>query len=229
MRSTYSAHLRGWAPSRLNAFSSEDATRDVVEMLKTHVSPLHAEIKQNVRKLHLHIEYLNDPSRKPIPKSSSSYNRGVIGTSCSTLTNAVIATSRERRFSTSCAPISEPRFLHFRDQSPGGVSAKIGPIMLAAQLSYIGLDSADLKTLEGTMNRSSWLGTAERLVFEAFRTCAPYVSPFSINNPNGTAERGLFISRISIVRVKYTTTSFIKTAALRPTSVVRQSPQHARL
>ena len=35
------------------------------------------------------------------------------------------------------------------------------------------------------MNKTSWLGAAECLVFEAFRTCAPYVSPFSINNPDG--------------------------------------------
>jgi hypothetical protein len=35
------------------------------------------------------------------------------------------------------------------------------------------------------MSKNIWLGTAERLVFEAFRACAPYVSPFSINNPSG--------------------------------------------
>ena len=35
------------------------------------------------------------------------------------------------------------------------------------------------------MSRNSWLDAAERLVFEAFRTCARFVSPFSINNPGG--------------------------------------------
>jgi hypothetical protein len=43
----------------------------------------------------------------------------------------------------------------------------------------------DLAALEGAMSKNIWLGTAERLVFEAFRSCAPYVSPFSINNPSG--------------------------------------------
>ena len=33
--------------------------------------------------------------------------------------------------------------------------------------------------------RIRWLGAAERLVFEAFRTCAPFVSPFSINSRDG--------------------------------------------
>jgi hypothetical protein len=35
------------------------------------------------------------------------------------------------------------------------------------------------------MSKQSWLGVAEKLVFSAFRSCAAYVSPFSINNPDG--------------------------------------------
>jgi hypothetical protein len=35
------------------------------------------------------------------------------------------------------------------------------------------------------MSRNSWLGAAEKLVFEAFKGGAPFVSPFSINNPDG--------------------------------------------
>jgi hypothetical protein len=35
------------------------------------------------------------------------------------------------------------------------------------------------------MNNSAWLGTAERIVFDAFKRCAAFVSPFSINNPDG--------------------------------------------
>lgn len=35
------------------------------------------------------------------------------------------------------------------------------------------------------LTKKEWLGTAEQIVFENFRQCAPYVSPFSINNPDG--------------------------------------------
>jgi hypothetical protein len=35
------------------------------------------------------------------------------------------------------------------------------------------------------MSKREWLGAAERLVFESFGRCAQYVSPFSINNPDG--------------------------------------------
>lgn len=35
------------------------------------------------------------------------------------------------------------------------------------------------------MSKNEWLGGAERLVFDHFRGCAQFVSPFSINNPDG--------------------------------------------
>jgi hypothetical protein len=35
------------------------------------------------------------------------------------------------------------------------------------------------------MSRSEWLGAAEKIVFDAFQICAPFVSPFSIKNPDG--------------------------------------------
>ena len=42
------------------------------------------------------------------------------------------------------------------------------PRFLAAHLAKIGLDSDDLKDLQSDMSRKSWLGAAERLVFEKF-------------------------------------------------------------
>ncbi|MFB9075779.1 three-Cys-motif partner protein TcmP [Citricoccus parietis] len=62
---------------------------------------------------------------------------------------------------------------------------KSDPVQLAAQLRPFDIDAANLGTLNGAMSKSNWLGAAERLVFETFRTCAPFVSPFSINNPTG--------------------------------------------
>ena len=62
---------------------------------------------------------------------------------------------------------------------------KTDPALLERQLSYLRLGSVELAELEGVMSNSQWLGAAERIVFEAFRSCAPFVSPFSINNPLG--------------------------------------------
>ena len=53
------------------------------------------------------------------------------------------------------------------------------------QLSHLQLRSSDLAGLRPIMSNEKWLGIAERIVFDAFRSCAPFVSPFSINNPGG--------------------------------------------
>lgn len=42
-----------------------------------------------------------------------------------------------------------------------------------------------INDLDGIISKSEWLGAAERIVFEAFKSCAPFVSPFSIKNPDG--------------------------------------------
>jgi hypothetical protein len=59
------------------------------------------------------------------------------------------------------------------------------PERLRAQLDHLGLSSNDIQALDALMSQKDWLGTAEKIVFDAFRLCAPYVSPFSINNPGG--------------------------------------------
>lgn len=59
------------------------------------------------------------------------------------------------------------------------------PQTLASQLAYLKLSVQDFEALEKLQSKRSWLGVAERLVFENFKKCAKFVSPFSINNPNG--------------------------------------------
>ena len=63
--------------------------------------------------------------------------------------------------------------------------SKTNPQLLASQLQPLGVDIKDLGSIEEEMSNRSWLGAAERLVFESYKGCASFVSPFSINNPNG--------------------------------------------
>lgn len=42
-----------------------------------------------------------------------------------------------------------------------------------------------LKDGEELINKKTWMGYSEKLVFEHWRKCAPFVSPFAINNPEG--------------------------------------------
>src|SRR5262249_37304164 len=63
---------------------------------------------------------------------------------------------------------------------------KTDPALLQMQLAHVGLTSENVDDLQASiMSRREWLGAAERMVFGAFRSCAPYVSPFSIHNPDG--------------------------------------------
>lgn len=38
---------------------------------------------------------------------------------------------------------------------------------------------------EKVINKKTWMGYSEKLVFEHLKGCAPFVSPFAINNPDG--------------------------------------------
>ena len=62
---------------------------------------------------------------------------------------------------------------------------KTAPTILERRLSHLQLRSSDFAELAQAMSNRQWLGAAERIVFETFRSCAPFVSPFSINNPDG--------------------------------------------
>lgn len=62
---------------------------------------------------------------------------------------------------------------------------RASPEKLASQLRPMGVSSSELIALEQPISNASWMGIAERLVFESFLDCAPFVSPFSIHNPDG--------------------------------------------
>lgn len=56
---------------------------------------------------------------------------------------------------------------------------------LAQSMAPFGLEPANLDDLDQIVSKKDWLGAAERLVFDAFKRCSRYTSPFSINNPDG--------------------------------------------
>ena len=62
---------------------------------------------------------------------------------------------------------------------------KTDSALLKRQLNHLDVDPARLDDLDKVMSKQSWLGAAEQIVFESFRMCARFVSPFSIHNPNG--------------------------------------------
>jgi three-Cys-motif partner protein len=163
-----------------------DFNREAIEQLKGHVAPLLVEIAENCRKLHLHVEYLNEEFEIAYPTIKGFLERGKY---LSVLFNLdQCGHSHVDRNTILDIMRSYPKaeiFYTFVIRSLLTFLQKDQPERLRAQLGYLGLSSNDLQPLEGMMSQKSWLGTAEKIVFDAFGRCAPYVSPFSINNPEG--------------------------------------------
>ena len=163
-----------------------DASRDAIALLKTHVAPMQVEIAQACPKLHLRVEYLNEFFEAAYPKIKDFLEQGRYRSVLFNLDQC--GRSHVERDTILDIMQSYPAaeiFYTFVISSLIAFLQKDQPERLRAQLSHLGLSGNDVHALETLMSRKDWLGTAEKIVFDAFRLYAPYVSPFSINNPDG--------------------------------------------
>jgi hypothetical protein len=163
-----------------------DESPEAINFLKTHTEPLLAAVKAEVPKLHLHIEYLNKPFETAYPEIKVLLERGryrnvVFNLDQCGHSHVERSTLADIMVSFTSAEI----FYTFAIASLLAFLRKANPRLLAEQIKFLGATPADLSSLEGRMSNNDWLGAAERLVFASFRSCAPFVSPFSINNPDG--------------------------------------------
>ena len=74
---------------------------------------------------------------------------------------------------------------HLCRGSSDSISQSEQPEIVRRQLEHLDLRPGALAFTDELMSKNEWLGTAERIVFEHFVECAPFVTPFSINNPDG--------------------------------------------
>ena len=163
-----------------------DTNQDTINLLKMHATPLLADVAQTCPNLHLHAKYLNDVFEVAYPRIEKLLAQGRYRSVLFNLDqsgdrhvdkNTIIAIMRSY-------PAAEI-FYTFMISSLLAFLKKDEPEQLRKRLSYLDLTDLSIDRLNGHMTRNDWLGTAERIVFDAFRLCAPYVSPFSINNPDG--------------------------------------------
>jgi three-Cys-motif partner protein len=165
-------------------FNDED--RDAIELLKTFIEPMRATVKAEIPKLHLHAEYLNNPFEVAYPEIKRLLERGRYRNVVFNLDQCGHSHVRRETLTDIMASFTSAEiFYTFAITSLLAFLRKADPKMLATQLKSIGAASTNLSSLEGRMSNNDWLGAAERLVFASFRACATYVSPFSINNPDG--------------------------------------------
>ena len=163
-----------------------DASRDAIELLKTHVAPMQADTALNCPKLHLRVEYLNEFFEAAYPKIKSLLGQGRYRSVIFNLDQCGHShVERETILDIMRSWPAAEIFYTFVITSLLAFLRKDQPERLRAQLDHLGIPANDVEALDGLMSRKDWLGAAEKIVFDAFRLCAPYVSPFSINNPGG--------------------------------------------
>ena len=163
-----------------------DGDRGVIEILKENVAPVLSVIKESFPKLHVRVEYLDKEFEAAYPTIKSFLSRGRYRNVLFNLdqyghSHVEYKTIVDIMHSNASTEV----FYTFSIEALVTFLQKSDPTALKKQLARYGIRAGDLNNLEGAMSKSSWLGAAERLVFDSFRSCAPYVSPFSINNPNG--------------------------------------------
>lgn len=163
-----------------------DADPEAVGLLKSHCEPVLAGITANHPRIHVSAHYLQDSFEASYPAIKERVRVGGFRNVLFNLdqcghSQVALDTIIDIMTSTPSAEI----FYTFMVTSLLAYLRKRSPDKLLRQLSPLGI--TDLKGLDpdALQNNQAWLGQAERIVFDTFSRCARYVSPFSINNPNG--------------------------------------------
>jgi len=200
-----------------------DAIPAVTDMLKAFAAPLLSDIKATCPKLHLTVRYLSDSFENSYPAIKEMIAAGRFRNILFNLdqcghTKVERSTLLDIMASTPSAEI----FYTFAIQSLLTFLSRTDPTLMAAQVRPLGIEPAEFQTSDGLVTTKEWMGTAERIVFNAFRGVARYVSPFSITNPEGWRYWLIPFRQTDILRAKSTTTCFMEMGP-RPTSVARGS------
>src|SRR6185437_6711169 len=163
-----------------------DVDRDAIKLLEQNLEPLLGATKSESPRLHIQVLYCNSTFESLFPQAKGLLEQGryrnvlFLMDQCGH-TQVHVDTIRQVIAS---FPSSEV-FYTFAIQSLLAFLAKSNPELLTTQLRALGVQPQNLDSLNAMMSNQEWLGAAERLVFQVFREAAPYVSPFSIHNPEG--------------------------------------------
>lgn len=165
-----------------------DALPDVTAMLKSYCDPLEAALKARPSKLHIKIAYFSDEFEAVYPAIKQLIVEGRFRNVLYNLDQygyaAVKLPTLLDILRTPSAPSTEVFYTFAIETLLTYLSAR-DPVLLQRRLGPFGISASNLSALEDVMAKSEWLGAAERLVYDALKSSAPYVSPFSIRNPEG--------------------------------------------
>ncbi len=163
-----------------------DESHEAIELLKTYVEPLLAAVKAENAKLHLQVVYLNKQFETAYHEIKQLLERGRYHNVLFNLDQCGHVHVERSTLADIMGSFTSAEVFHtFAIESLLAFLQKGDPKLLKEQLGFLGAIPSAFSSLEGRMSNNDWLGAAERLVFASFRSCAKYVSPFSIHNPEG--------------------------------------------
>lgn len=163
-----------------------DTEVGALKALKLNCAPLFASIKDEISDLHLEARYLNNEFEVSYPEIKTLIAQGRFRNVLLNLDQCGHSqVSHETVRDIMQLTPSVEIFYTFAIKALLAFLYKRDVAKLAAQVKHLGIAPEELKSIEGLINNNAWLGAAERMVFDTFRTCAPFVSPFSIHNPEG--------------------------------------------
>ena len=163
-----------------------DFDKDVVELLKTNCAPVIAAAKSNTPKLHIQTIYMEQPFELAYPNIKAMIAQGRYRNVLFNLDQCGVSQIHmDTVLDIMNVSPSVEIFYTFMISSLLTYLTKNNPKKLAGQLSALNVSPVEQSKLHGGKSNDAWMGLAERLVFENFHRFARFVSPFSINNPDG--------------------------------------------
>ena len=167
-------------------FVMSDVDRVALSMLEANCAPLIGAIKSECPDLHLLTQFQAGEFENLYPFIKGLVAQGRYRSALYNLDQCGHAqVQRSTLIDIMQSMPSAEIFLTFAIETLLAFLAKTDPERAAAQLRHLEVSPTDLRAIEEIISNDAWLGAAERLVFDVFGKCAPFVSTFSINNPTG--------------------------------------------
>lgn len=167
-------------------FIFNDSAKDTVEILKTNLAPLIADIKANYPKLHVQPYFFNSAFDQIYPDIKAMLNSGRYGNVMFNLDQYGSSdVNRETIKNIFQTWKSAEAFLTFAIETVISFLATDKTKNCVLTEDHALLDEVYALTETSVLNKNSWLGLAEKTIFTGLAECAAYTSPFSIHNPTG--------------------------------------------
>lgn len=178
---------KGMRPVRIHCLLLLNDKQEVVELLQKHITPALEHARDVAPGLSIEAEYYSRDFEKLYPLLVDRIQVARCG-------NVVFNLDQYGYSDVTGGVISDimRRWQHaevFLTFAIASLLAFLSPQQTERSIAF-DLDLSDRlsqlrENTDTLLNKKEWLGVAERVVFTHFCTCAPYVSPFSIDNPSG--------------------------------------------